>query len=426
MVRFWAVRAKLVLAAWLTRASAFSSPTSNCKVCRGEAANRRSSLAVRRAFVSAVNPEAIVDSVSHLSALSPLVAPDVQLSTLNLAAIQGVTCVDEGGPWCTCQNGVQYAIEGLHSFVAGPLGVKENSFGWSIILFTAVCRTVTFPLNYISYQSTDRVKALKPYLDKIKERYGDNQQAVNLATAKLYEQTQTNPLAGCLPSIAQIPVFIFLYRSVLNLAFEDKLNEPFLWLPSLQGPTYGQGRGISWLTENWVDGVPPLGWHDTLCFLALPVALVLTQSVSMRVLSPPPDPNDIAAQRTQRFLKYLPLLIGWFSANVPAGLGLYWMTSNVFSVVSSYGAKAYLKANPPQVKVDLIALGVDDESSGVKLPNTIEEAVAEAKINARPSRTPRRPGVAQLNTLGVDVTYPRSVTATLEQETTADDRIAAR
>ena len=51
-----------------------------------------------------------------------------------------------------------------------------------------------------------------PYIAKIKERYGDDSQAVNVATAKLYEMTETNPLAGCLPSIAQIPIFIALYR----------------------------------------------------------------------------------------------------------------------------------------------------------------------------------------------------------------------
>ena len=122
------------------------------------------------------------------------------------------------------------------------------------------------------YEATDRNKALKPYMDKIRERYADDQQSMNLATAKLYEMTETNPLAGCLPAIAQIPVFISLYRSVLNLAFEGKIGEGFLWLPNLEGPTYDKGRGLQWLTEGWVDGVPSLGWHDTLCFLVASAA----------------------------------------------------------------------------------------------------------------------------------------------------------
>mmetsp|Transcript_10984 Transcript_10984/g.32781 ORF Transcript_10984/g.32781 Transcript_10984/m.32781 type:complete len:422 (-) Transcript_10984:25-1290(-) len=330
-----------------------------------------------------------------LKMVDPAHAADLvsSMPTFDLAAIQGITCADDTGWWCTIQNGVQGLIVGLHDGLHDGLGIQEGSWGLSIILFTAFLRTLIFPLNFISYEATDRNKALKPYMDKIKERYGDDQQSANLATAKLYEMTETNPLAGCLPAIAQIPVFISLYRSVLNLAFEGKIGEGFLWLPNLEGPTYDKGRGLGWLTDNWVDGVPPLGWHDTLAFLALPAALVLTQSISMRVLTPPPDPNDKAAQRANRVLKYLPLMIGYFSANVPAGLGLYWMTSNVFSVAGSLGAKAYLKANPPQLDVELKELGIDDESAGVKIPATLEEALVEARLNARPDRSPIRPGV---------------------------------
>ena len=112
----------------------------------------------------------------------------------------------------------------------------------------------------------------------------------------------------------------------------------------------------------------------------------------MKLLQPPnPDPS---AETSNAVLKFLPLMIGWFSANVPSGLGLYWMTSNVLSVAGSVGSKAYLKANPPQLDVDLAELGLDDGSAGVKLPTTLEEALVEARINARPDRSPLRPGVA--------------------------------
>ena len=98
-------------------------------------------------------------------------------------------------------------------------------------------------------------------------------------------------------------------------------------------------------------------------------------------------------------------MIGYFSANVPAGLGLYWMTSNVFSVAGSLGAKAYLKANPPKLDVELRELGLDDESAGVKLPATLEEALVEARVNARPDRTPLRRGVQPIPVfLTVDAT----------------------
>lgn len=76
---------------------------------------------------------------------------------------------------------------------------------------------------------------------------------MNQKIAEMYQTNNVNPLAGCLPSLAQIPVFIGLYRSVLNLAAADKLDEPFLFLPSLEGPTYGADptHGTDWLLSGW-------------------------------------------------------------------------------------------------------------------------------------------------------------------------------
>jgi len=89
----------------------------------------------------------------------------------------------------------------------------------------------------------------------------------------MYQDNEVNPLAGCIPSIVQLPVFIGLYRAVLNLAKADKLDEPFFLLPSLRGPTYGAdpAHGSDWIRANWDGGfpfgTPSLGWHDTLIFL---------------------------------------------------------------------------------------------------------------------------------------------------------------
>ena len=151
--------------------------------------------------------------------------------------------------------------------------------------------------------------------------------------------------------------------------------------------------------------MPPLGWHDTLCFLALPAALVVAQTISMRVLSPPPDPNDKAAQNANRVLKYLPLMIGYFSANVPSGLGLYWMTSNVFSLAGSLGAKAYLKQNPPKLDVELKELGRRRRVHGRPSPGDARGGgTVDARLKAQPVRAPIRPGINAVPAfLAVDV-----------------------
>lgn len=237
---------------------------------------------------------------------------------------------------------IQNSIVALHDFLQN-LGLKE-AYGPSVILFTVLVRLLLFPLTYQQLASTQRSQALAPKLKEIREKYADNKDLQNQMTALLYQETNVNPLAGCLPALFQIPVFLGLYRSFLNLASTHQMTEPFLWLPDLEGPVYGE-RSTTWLTGQWQEGfIPPLGWHDTLAFLTLPLLLVVAQTISLRILTPPSD--DPAVQNTQRILKYLPLLLGYFSLSVPAGLGVYWITNNLLSTASTAGIKEYFKRNP--------------------------------------------------------------------------------
>ena len=160
------------------------------------------------------------------------------------------------------------------------------------------------------------MKALKPYQQKIKEKYTDKNMQ-NRAISKLFEDAQANPLAGCVTSFAQIPIFLGLYRSVTRLAQEGRLDEPFLWIPSLQGPVTAETnyRGTEWLTQGWVDGVPPLGWETTLAFCVMPVLLVLGQSFTMNVLQPPDDESSSEEEQEQMKTKIL------FIINPISGIG---------------------------------------------------------------------------------------------------------
>lgn len=84
-------------------------------------------------------------------------------------------------------------------------------------------------------------------------KYESNPEVMNQKISELYQTNEVNPLAGCLPSLVQIPVFIGLYRAVLDLAQENKLDEAFLFLPNLEGPTYGAdpAHGSDWLFQGW-------------------------------------------------------------------------------------------------------------------------------------------------------------------------------
>lgn len=244
------------------------------------------------------------------------------------------------------QSFIQQSVVSLHDILKEKVGI-ENAYGPSIILFTILVRMVLLPLNYQQLLSSQKTQALSPKIAEIKMKFPDDKNIQNQMVAALYQETQVNPLAGCLPALVQIPVFLALYRSFLNLASASTMNEPFLWLPNLQGPVYGT-RSIDWLSKGWVDNVPQLGWHDTIAYLSIPLLLVVAQTISLRVLTPPSD--DPTVQRTQRILKYLPWMLGYFALSVPSGLGVYWVTNNFLSTATTAGIKEYFKLNPPKVR----------------------------------------------------------------------------
>merc|ERR1719263_1295639 len=91
---------------------------------------------------------------------------------------------------------------------------------------------------------------------------------------------------------------------------------------------------------------PPLGWADTAAYLALPCLLVVAQSVSTQLLQPPTDPNNEAAQTSNAVLKFLPIMVGFFSLNVPSGLTIYWFVNNLITTASTLYIRGTVEANP--------------------------------------------------------------------------------
>lgn len=243
-------------------------------------------------------------------------------------------------------------IEGLlqliHSGIVA-LGASENAWGVSIIMLTLLIKLVTYPLSKAQLESSTKMQMIQPEIKSVQAKYASNPEVMNQKVAELYQTNDVNPLAGCLPAIVTLPVFISLYRAVSTLATENRLNEPFLWLPNLEGPTYGADPASAnqWLTSGWVNGVPPLGWEDTIAFLTIPVLLIITQTLSQQLMQPKNMTPEQEAQQNNIVLKLLPLLVAFFSINVPAALGVYFVVNNIITTAISVQIRTALESNPP-------------------------------------------------------------------------------
>ena len=300
-----------------------------------------------RAFVAPA-PRALLapgrpTSSPRAAAAGPLHASPVdvvaQLPTQLIAELENAVPIDKSG-WF---GGIVQAMETVITFLHDVVG----SYGVAIVLFTLILKAATFPLNKAQIESTTKMQALQPAIKKIQATYAADPDKMNMMMAQLYQENELNPLAGCLPSLLQIPVFIALYRALLSLAREDLLEESFLWIPNLEGPVFG-AQNADWLFkfDNWNGAVPPLGWADTAAYLALPVLLVVAQSVSTQLLQPPGQSDDPNAPGNNAVLKFLPVMVGFFSLNVPAGLTIYWFCNNLITTASTLYIRGTVEANP--------------------------------------------------------------------------------
>mmetsp|Transcript_32640 Transcript_32640/g.48708 ORF Transcript_32640/g.48708 Transcript_32640/m.48708 type:complete len:424 (-) Transcript_32640:230-1501(-) len=316
--------------------------------------------------LSAIDPSAIhdlsqhsavaADSINHF--FSSMLISDLDVDAVNSAAATipldaapgaadaaaAVAKADDNGWFGFLTLPIEGLLKLIHASLAST-GMTE-AWGLSIIAMTVFIKLLTFPLTKGQLESTNKMQALQPTIKGIQAKYQSNPEVMNQKIAAVYQENEVNPLSGCIPSLAQIPIFIGLYRAVLTLAKENALDEPFGFLPNLEGPTYGAdpAHGSDWLFKNWVDGVPSLGWHDTIAFASIPVFLTISQVISMNLMQPKSD--DPQQQQANVILKVLPFMVGWFALNVPAALGIYWVVNNIVTTSTTL----YVKSTMPTVE----------------------------------------------------------------------------
>jgi len=255
--------------------------------------------------------------------------------------------------WQAFINLIAGALTSFADLIGG-LGIPY-SFGFSIILFTLIVKLVTLPLTFQQLRASKAMQELQPELQKLQKKHKGDREKMSQAQMELYKQAGVNPLGGCLPMIIQLPVWFALYRALFNLANEGVLSEGFFWIPSLAEP-----QGLSWL---WP--LPPsVGWATAAAFMVLPILTVISQVVVQRMMTPAnPDPQQSSMNQMMMFM---PVMFGFFALQVPQGLALYWVTSNIFSLIQQYFVTGWGRAGSKPALVETSVASTSEAPAAAK------------------------------------------------------------
>lgn len=221
-----------------------------------------------------------------------------------------------------------------------------GALGLSIIFLTVTIRMILWPLTASQLKSGQKMAALKPHLSRLKEEHGHDKLRHQQEVSKLYKEHGVNPLAGCLPLLLQIPVFIALYQVLLKIVnfaradFLESLNSK-LYFSTLHlnqsPPTNFLGFDLSTKPSQWSE----IGF----LILSVPLITGLLQLVQSKMLISPQTPqspsqkgdleDSMAAMQSQ--MTYLmPAMIAFFSYGFPFGLSLYWNTFTAIGIIQQY------------------------------------------------------------------------------------------
>ncbi|MCU0306783.1 MAG: YidC/Oxa1 family membrane protein insertase [Thermoleophilia bacterium] len=195
-------------------------------------------------------------------------------------------------------------LRALLDFLHDPLGF---TYGWAIVMLTVIVRLALLPLFVKQYKSARRMQEVAPQLKELQRKYKGNRQKLNEELMRFYKENDVNPFGSCLPLVAQLPIFIALYYVLRGFTPEDDTSLSFMW-------------AIPDITKQLTD----IGWAVVPLVIIYAVSQLLSSELSA-------TPNMPATQR--KLMRLLPLVVVFFVFQfpVPAGLIIYWMTTNLWT-----------------------------------------------------------------------------------------------
>ena len=212
-----------------------------------------------------------------------------------------------------------YTILGV---IAKPMGLLLDllygfigNYGISIIIFTVFVKLCLYPLYIKQTKSTAMMSEMQPKIKALQNKYGNDQETLNIKMQELYKEEKFNPMGGCLPMLIQMPIIMGLFallRNPMRYITKDSMifafHEPFLWIKDLSQP------------DPWI----------------LPIIAGIATFIAFTMNRMLQDTGSDAANQSAAMMKMMqyifPIMILWMARSFPVGLALYWAVSQIIQI----------------------------------------------------------------------------------------------
>lgn len=202
-----------------------------------------------------------------------------------------------------------------------------GNIGLAILAITVVVKVVTFPLVYQSYKGFAKMRELAPKMTEIKERFKDDAAKQQQETLKLYQTEKINPVAGCIPMLLTMPIFLALFK-ILSITLELRHAPFFGWIPDLSAKDPTSFLNLFGLLPFDPTGIPLLG--------AIGIGIwPILYGVSMWLLQKMQPPASSDPMTAQIFM-IMPWMFAFIFASFASGLVIYYTWSNLLTIVQQY------------------------------------------------------------------------------------------
>ncbi len=287
---------------------------------------------------------------------------------------------------------VTWVMVTFHTMLGWVLGKNSHeSLKWtlSIVLLVVLIRVILIPLFVKQIKSQRAMTALQPHMKDIQKRHKDDRQKQSEEMMKLYKEHKTNPLAPCLPLLAQAPIFFALFRVLSGIAHNTSYV-PSVLTAKLLATAHDAKFLSAPIADSFLSHSATTGTKIvTVCLIAFMSATTFTTQRQLMVKGMPKiDPsNNMMAQQQKIMLYVFPFIFAISGVNFPIGVLIYWSTTNLWT----FGQQYYvIKRNPTPGSPAYEELQRKRGLTGTATNPGTPEGMTEAERDAQAAKTRQR------------------------------------